>query len=150
MKFVQNCSLLILSLCAVTIITWAQDEIVPGSVNEVMLTIVTPATNTIWGIEDPQSAEEWQVFIDAAAQLIDAATRIKDGGNGPKDSTWASDPEWQRYADVLIESGKDIQAAARDRDLDTLINVSNDKMYPPCEECHLIFHPGMQEQQDIN
>jgi hypothetical protein len=113
------------------------------SVNDLMLTVITPATNTIWGIEDPQTDEEWQVFIDAAAEIIDVTTKIKAGGSGPNDSAWAEDPEWQRFADVLIESGMEIQAAARARDLDTLINVSNDKMYPPCEECHTKFHPGL-------
>ena len=145
MKSMKVCVSLVLTLCAATIIALAQDEPLPGSVNDIMVTLVTPATNTIWGIEDPQSDEEWEVFIDAAAQLIDAAEMIKTGGNGRNDSSWAADPEWQRYADVLIESGKEIQIAARERDLDTLINVSNDKMYPPCEECHLMFHPGMQE-----
>lgn len=150
MKSMKVSVSLVLTLCTVTIIALAQDETLPGSVNDVMVKIVTPATNTIWGIEDPQADEEWQVLIDAAAQLIDAADKIKMGGKGPNDSSWAAEPEWQRYADVLIESGKEIQAAARARDLDTVINVSNDKMYPPCEECHLMFHPGMQELQNNN
>ena len=148
MKSVQSFVLLVLSLCAITIIAAQPVEILPGSVNDVMMTVVTPATNTIWGIEDPQTDEEWQVFIDAAAQLIDAATRIKAGGAGPNDSAWAKEAEWQLYADVLIESGQEIQAAARERALDTLINVSNDKMYPPCEECHVLFHPGLQQQDN--
>ena len=147
MKTMQSLALLALTLSAGVIIAAQEVEILPGSVNDVMVTIVTPATNTIWGIEDPQTDEEWQVFIDAAAQLIDAATRIKAGGAGANDATWAVDPEWQRYADLLIESGMEIQEAARERDLDTLMNVSNDKMYPPCEECHIMFHPGLQEQE---
>jgi len=64
--------------------------------------------------------------------------------SGPNDSAWAEDPEWQQFADVLIESGIEIQAAARARDLDTLMDVSNEKMYPPCGECHLQFLPGAQ------
>jgi hypothetical protein len=146
MKSLQSFALLVLSLCAITIIAAQPVEILPGSVNDVMVTVITPATNTIWGIEDPRTDEEWQVFIDAAAQLIDAATRIKAGGAGPDDSAWAEEAEWQRYADVLINSGMEIQAAARERDLDTLINVSNDQMYPPCEECHVMFHPGLRQQ----
>jgi hypothetical protein len=148
MKSAQHSALLVFVLCTATVIAAAQDETLPGSVNDVMVNIITPATNTIWGIEDPQTDEEWQVFIDAAAQLIDAATRIKAGGKGPNDSAWAEEAEWQRYADVLIDSGAEIQAAARERDLDTLINVSNDKMYPPCEECHVMFHPDMQQQDN--
>ena len=148
MKSVQSFALLLVTLCAVTILAAQTGTDTPGSINDVMVAVVTPATNTIWGIENPQTDEEWQVFIDAAGQLIDAATKIKSGGSGPNDSAWAKDPEWQRYADVLIESGLDIQAAARERDLDTLVNVSNDKMYPPCEECHLKFHPGLQQQDN--
>ncbi len=144
MKSLQTLALLALTVFAVSIVATAQETGSPGSVNDVMVAVITPATNTIWGIEDPQTDEEWQVFIDAAARVIDAASRIKAGGSGPKDSTWANDPDWQRFADVLIESGVEIQAAARARDLDTLMDVSNEKMYPPCEECHLQFHPNMQ------
>jgi hypothetical protein len=137
--------LLVLTLFGATLISAAETGNVPGSVNDVMQAVITPLTDTIWGIEDPQSDEEWQVYIDAATELIDAARKIRAGGNGPNDSAWAQDQEWQRFADQLIESAIEIQAAARARDLDTLIDVSNDKMYPPCEECHLQFHPGMQQ-----
>jgi len=147
MKLVQSWALLPLTMFAVTLIAAAQDSKPNASVLAVMTDIVTPATNTIWGIEDPQTDEEWQVFIDAAADLIDAAEQIKAGGSGPNDPTWAEDPEWQRFADVLVESGVEIQTAARNKDADTLMNVSNDKMYPPCEECHIKFHPGMQQQE---
>jgi len=41
-------------------------------------------------------------------------------------------------------SGVEIQAAARAQDLDTLMDVSNEKMYPPCEECHHQFLSGAQ------
>ena len=146
MKFVNFGALLVVALCAATLTAAESGETLPGSVNDIMLTIITPATNTIWGIEDPQSDAEWQVFIDAAVQLVDASNRIKDGGNGPNDSAWAKDPDWQRFADILVESGREIQVAARERNLDALIEISNDKMYPPCEECHLMFHPGMQGQ----
>ncbi len=147
MKSVQSWGLLPLTMFAVTLIAAAQDSKPNASVLAVMTDIVTPATNTIWGIEEPQTDEEWQVYIDAAANLIDAAEQIKAGGSGPNDTAWAEDPEWQRFADVLVESGVEIQAAARDKDADTLMNVSNDKMYPPCEECHIKFHPGMQQQE---
>ena len=144
MKTVQSSALLILTLFALTLIAAEPDPGPPGSVNNLMLTVITPATNTIWGVEDPQTDEEWQALIDAAAQIIDASRQIKNGGSGPNDSTWAQDPAWQQFADVLIESGVEIQAAAQARDLDTLMDVSNEKMYPPCEECHLQFLSGVQ------
>jgi hypothetical protein len=144
MKSVQPWVMLVLTFSAITLIAAEPDVGSPGSVNNLMQTVITPATNTIWGVEDPQTDEEWQVLVDAAAQLIDVSRQIKEGGTGPNDATWAEDPAWQQFADVLIESGLEIQAAARARDLDTLIDVSNEKMYPPCEECHLQFHPNMQ------
>jgi hypothetical protein len=147
MKPVRSFALLVLGLGVAAINAQEPPEILPGSVNDIMVTIITPATNTIWGIEDPQTKEDWQVYVDAAAQLVDAATRIKSGGAGPNDSSWAGNPEWQQFADVLIESGLEIQEAARKGDLETVIIVSNDKMYPPCEECHIMFHPGVEEQE---
>ncbi len=144
MKSMQSSALLVLTLFALTLIAAEPDPGPAGSVRNLMLTIITPATNTIWGVEDPQTDEEWQVLIDAAAQVIDVSRQIKSGGSGPNDSTWAQDPAWQQFADVLIESGIEIQAAARARDLDTLMDVSNEKMYPPCEECHAQFLPGAQ------
>ena len=147
MKSAHSWILVLTTMFAVTLIAVAQDNKPTASVLTVMTDIVTPATNTIWGIEEPQTDEEWQVFIDAAADLIDASEQIKAGGSGPNDAKWAMNPEWRRFADILIESGKEIQAAARNKDVDTLMNVSNDKMYPPCEECHIKFHPAMQQQE---
>ena len=64
----------------------AADEPVPTmSVNDLMITVVTPATDTLWGIEDPQTDEDWQVFVDAANAVIDAGETIKVGGTGPND-----------------------------------------------------------------
>lgn len=138
-------SLLLLSAAAFALFADEPDMGAPGSVRNAMMTVVTPATDTIWGIEDPQTEAEWQVYIDAATNLIAAAEQIKSGGNGPSDSSWAESSEWQRFADALLESGRGIQVAARARDLDTLVNVSNDEMYPPCEECHAQFLPGAQQ-----
>ena len=85
--------LLCLLLAASAIL--ADEEELPTptmSVNDLMVTIVTPATNTLWGIEDPQGDEEWQVFIDAANAVIEAGRTIKVGGTGPNDAGWAADP----------------------------------------------------------
>ncbi|MCH8301781.1 MAG: hypothetical protein IH912_03425 [Proteobacteria bacterium] len=105
MKTMQSWALLALSLCAFAIVAAEPDAGPSGSVNDLMLTVITPATNTIWGIEDPQTDEEWQVFVDAAAQVIDAAQRIKNGGSGPNDSAWAEDPEWQRAYRESVRDG---------------------------------------------
>jgi cytochrome c556 len=115
------------------------------SVNDVMVEQIAPATNTLWGIDDPQTDDDWQVFIDAANLVIETSKSIKLGGAGPNDDAWAQDPEWQAFADRLIEAGIDARAAAENKDVDAMY-AAGDILYPPCEECHLQFHPGLQQE----
>lgn len=113
-------------------------------VNDVMLTTITPATNTLWAAEDPQSDADWQRLIDAATQVIDAARNISDGGSGPNDVSWASNPEWKKFSKDLENAATKVRQAAEERNLEALMNAANDQMYPPCEDCHNQFHPGLQ------
>lgn len=114
------------------------------SVREVMVSIVTPATNTLWGVEDPQTDDDWRPFEEAAAAVIAAGTLVAAGGAGPNDNAWAADPEWQAYVATMLAAGEDALAAVRARDLDALFTAT-EVIYPPCEECHLAFHPEMQQ-----
>ena len=113
------------------------------SVRDVMIAAITPATNTLWAAEDPQTDEAWKELEDAAIVVIATGTLIRAGGSGPDDSEWAADEAWQAYADTMIDAGAAALAAARDNDIDALFEATA-VMYPPCEECHLQFHPEMQ------
>lgn len=135
------------SACLVAVLVLAQDEETPTiSVNDLMVTIVTPATNTLWGIEDPQTDAEWQVFIEAADAVIDAARIIKVGGTGPNDNEWAANAEWDAFADQLIQAGIDARAAAENRDVEAMY-TAGEVLYPPCEDCHNQYHPGVAPYQ---
>ena len=113
------------------------------SVKEVMESVITPATNTLWGAEDPQSDQEWQLLEDAAITTITAGKLVALGGTGSSDAQWASKPEWQAFNDVMIKAAVDALQAIRERDIDAL-HVANDILYPPCEGCHIAFNPGVQ------
>lgn len=115
------------------------------SINDLMLTIITPATNTLWGIEDPQTAEDWKVFIDAADVVIEAGQSMKLGGTGPNDQEWAEESAWQSWSDAIIAAGRDARQAAVDRDIEAMY-TAGEVLYPPCEECHNQFHPGVAGQ----
>ncbi len=117
--------------------------VIPDSVNDIMISVVAPATNTLWGIDDPQTDADWQVFIDAADAVIETAIDIKDGGAGPNDQQWAASPDWQAFTDRLIEAGADARKAAENKDVEAMY-AAGDILYPPCEECHIQFHPGLQ------
>ena len=111
-----------------------------------MVTVVAPATDTLWGIEDPQSDQEWQVFIDAANAVIGAGAALRQGGAGPNDNRWAADPAWQAFVDQLVDAAEFAREAAANKNLDGMY-TAGEIIYPPCEECHIQFHPGVQELQ---
>jgi hypothetical protein len=113
------------------------------SVNDLMLTVVAPATDTLWGIEDPRSDAEWQVFIDAADAVIAAGAALRQGGAGPNDDEWATDPAWRTFVDQLVDAAKVAREAAGNKDLDGMY-TAGEIIYTPCEECHIRFHPGVQ------
>ncbi len=114
----------------------------PLTVDELMVSVITPATNTLWGVEDPQSDAEWQPLEDAAIAVIAAGTLVAEGGAGPRDAEWARSAEWQAFVATMNEAATDALNAARERDLDALLTAT-EVMYPPCEECHIKFHPEM-------
>jgi cytochrome c556 len=122
----------------------AREPTVP--IMELMVAVVAPMTDTLWGIEDPQSDAEWQVFIDAANTIIDAGRTMKVGGTGPNDNEWAADPAWQAFADQLIGAAEDARAAAENQDVEAMY-TAGEVIYPPCEECHLQFNPGVTGEQ---
>ena len=133
--------LVLLALFSVSACSPANDQ-PESSINELMLDVVTPTTNTLWGVTDPQTDADWNVFVVAASQVIAAGEQIKRGGSGPDDMTWAADPAWQAFADRLIDAANDARDAASAKNLDALFEA-NDVLYPPCEECHIQFHPGV-------
>ena len=126
--------------------TYGQDDEPAVSVHELMLTVIAPATDTLWGIGDPQSDEEWQVFIDAANLVIDSAAALLQGGTGPYDNAWAASPEWRTFAEQLVAAGRDARAAAEERNLEAMW-AAGEVLYPPCEDCHLKFNPGVLGEQ---
>ena len=141
--------LLAFTLCASVACSNASDpadSTAALNINALMTDVVTPASNTLWSVEDPQTDAEWLVFEDAASQLIAAGEQIKRGGSGPNDATWAADPAWQAFADTLIDAANDARNAAQAKDLDALFNA-NDVLYPPCEECHIQFHSGVDVEE---
>jgi cytochrome c556 len=130
-------------LCVSSVVGDEPGPVIPNSVNDMMVSVITPATNTLWGIENPQTDADWQVFIDAADAVIETAGSLKHGGAGPNDQAWSESPDWQAFVDTLIEAGNAARQAALNKNVDAMF-AAGDALYSPCEECHIQFHPGMQ------
>lgn len=111
-----------------------------------MVDVVAPATNTLWGIDNPETDAEWRELADAAELTMRAFRQIKEGGIGPNDMAWAADPRWQAYSDAVISSAIEARIAIEHRDAEALREANND-LYAPCEGCHLEFHPTIQPEE---
>jgi hypothetical protein len=115
------------------------------SIKEVMESVITPTTNTLWGADNPTTDEEWQTLEDAAIAVVASGAVINLGGSGPQDNTWVMEPAWRAFTAVMTNAGLDALKAIRAKDIDALLEAGN-VLYPPCEGCHLAFNPGVINQ----
>lgn len=121
---------------------FAQDESAETTIMELMLTRITPASDVLWGADDPQTKAEWQVLTDAANKLIAAFEDVKQGGTGSNDDEWASSDKWQAYVNAEIDALENAKSAITAQDMDGLW-AAGDALYTPCEACHIDFNPGV-------
>jgi cytochrome c556 len=115
------------------------------SIMVLMVDTITPASDIIWGVDDPQTDEEWQVLDDAAVTLIESFEATRNGGIGPNDDAWASEARFQAYIDQEIVALEQARAAIAERNLDGLFDAGGE-LYTPCEECHIDYNPALAEQ----
>ena len=116
------------------------------SIMVLMTDTITPASDIIWGVEDPQADEEWQVLDDAAVTLMETFAAARNGGGGPNDDGWASEAKFQAYIDQEIVALKQARAAIAARDLDGLFDAGGE-LYTPCEECHIDYNPAVSGEE---
>lgn len=116
------------------------------SILEVMLLEITPATNVLWGVGNPQTDEEWRVLEDAALATIEAVYKTAEGGAGPMDNEWASHKNYQAFNNEMLSAAEAAVEAIKQKDISALLEAGN-AIYEPCEGCHLEFNPGVVNQQ---
>ena len=115
-------------------------------IKQLMETVITDTSNAIWAASDPPtSVEQWSALEQAALKLVDAAKVTAVGGTGPMDEEWAKQPAWQPFNAAMLAASEAALAAIRAKDHDALLAAS-DALYPPCEGCHLVFNPGVVNQ----
>jgi cytochrome c556 len=120
--------------------------IMSGTIMEAMVVTITPASDIIWGVEDPQTDEEWQVLDDAAVTLMETFEATRKGGGGPNDDAWASEAGFQVYIDQEMVALEQARAAIEARDLDGLFDAGGE-LYTPCEECHIDYNPAVSGEE---
>jgi len=116
------------------------DELTPElSVKEIMNSIVTPATNTIWGAYQLETESQWQEVGHAATAVIGAANLLMLGGTGEGEAEIAGEALRQRFNQQLLAAARQVLVAVDERDENALSQVGNDALYPPCESCHQAY-----------
>ena len=115
-------------------------------IKQLMETTITDASNAIWAAYDPPASDEqWKTLEQAAVELVAAAKINAIGGTGPMDNEWAKQPAWKPFNDTMLAASEAALAAIRKKDHMALLAAS-DALYPPCEGCHLVFNPGVVNQ----
>jgi len=120
--------------------------IASGTIMDIMVVTITPATDILWGVDDPQTDEDWQVLDDAAVTVIEAFERTRNGGSGPEDNTWAADAKFRAYIDEEIAASNAARVAIAAKDLDALFEAG-DALYLPCENCHIDYNPAVSGEE---
>ena len=113
---------------------------------QLMETTITDASNAIWNAFDPPTSDEqWAALEKAALALIDSAKLNSIGGTGPMDKEWAAQPAWTPFNEAMLHASEAALKAIRAKNHDALL-AAGDELYPPCEGCHMLFNPGVVNQ----
>ena len=114
------------------------------SILELMTNQVVPLTNALWGIDEPQTDEEWNAFLSVADDAISAFEQTRRGGSGPKDAEWTADPRWVDYSNQAIAASEQYKDAIRAQDMEA-IWTAGDSLLAPCTSCHQDFNPAVSQ-----
>lgn len=114
----------------------------PVTVREVMLGLIEPASNKIWGAaleeNEPKSDKDWLALENSAIQILSASSTIANGGKGPLDYDWAKQLRWQQYAQEMASISEEVLKFARAKKYDELLEAGN-RLIEPCGSCHRYF-----------
>ena len=102
-----------------------------GSMQDLMTGIIQPTSDAVFYISrtPPQSDADWLDMERQTLMLAESANLLLIPGYREDGERWLADVEKMRVAaEAALQ-------AARDRDMDTLIDLNND-LYMSCESCH--------------
>lgn len=106
------------------------------TIKQLMVGVITPATNTIWGAYQLESDAQWKEVENAALTVIAAGNLLQSGGSGDEEKLMTAQEHWQRYTSEMISASRKVLDAVAAKDEDALSSAGNDDLYPPCESCH--------------
>lgn len=108
-----------------------------GTMSELMVTVIRPASDAIFYIETrtPKDGDAWTVLEGQALMVAEAANLLMLPGRARDDKQWMAD------AVLMREAGAAAFKAAKTRTVEAVAAV-NDQLYESCTTCHRHYRPG--------
>ena len=109
----------------------ADDSVDFTGVIQVMLTVLTPSSNTIWEVDyfatEPYDDQTWERISVASDQIASALpSLVRDNAR------------WMNYLNELQNANNKIRDSVELKDM-VLFLQGYDEIYYPCEDCHTEF-----------
>ena len=107
-----------------------------ASVKELMLGIVIPASDGVFGVgsKEPRNDMEWDVIEADAMVLAEAGRLLLTEGRAKDQDKWVKD------AQMLIDTSLAAAKVAREKNVDKVLDAGN-AVYDACDSCHMTYLP---------
>ena len=109
----------------------ADDSVDFTGVMQVMLTVLTPSSNTIWEVDyfatEPYDDQTWERISVASDQIASALPLLA-----------RDNARWMNYINELQNANNKIRDSVELKDM-VLFLQGYDEIYYPCEDCHTEF-----------
>jgi hypothetical protein len=108
-----------------------------GTIHQIMLGIVKPASDVIFAVPNhkPKTEQEWAIIQNNALTLAEAGNLLMLPGRAKDNGEWIKD------AKSLVGAGSEAFTAANAKDAKALEDIG-DKIEDTCEACHAKYLPN--------
>jgi hypothetical protein len=108
-----------------------------GSVSQLMVDIVYPASDTLFYIErdPPKNDHDWNVIRGTALTLAESGNLLLMGSRARDQDRWVKDTK------LMIDAGKAAYKAAQKKDMPAILDL-NEQLTASCTTCHVHYRPN--------
>ena len=108
-----------------------------GSVSQLMIDIIYPASDALFYIErtPPKTDHDWSVIRGNALALAESGNLLLMGGRARDKDRWVKD------AKLMIDAGTAAYKAAQKKDMQAILDL-NEPLTKSCSSCHVHYRPN--------
>jgi hypothetical protein len=108
-----------------------------GSVSQLMIDIIYPASDALFYIErtPPKTDHDWSVIRGNALSLAESGNLLLMGNRARDKDRWVKD------AKLMIDAGSAAYKAAQKKDMQAILDL-NEQLTRSCTSCHVHYRPN--------